>query len=417
MIKNGVMNANHVLYVSSSLPTPGMGSSVIVYRHLKQLLNWRVSILAPHQQLKSAYKLPESWEIYSLPKSEAHLPDGWELFIPGKAEQYLKQADAKELFHNQLPDVILNVFGKNSILAYKIARKYNIPLAIILHDRWEIWVGKKVVERALLKLGFSRKILEYASVVWPVSRELGAFYNIRNAEKVKLLYPIPEGVKFPAPEWKDGYKSEQTIVYAGSFRPYMRDYFQRIAAILKKLNIRLVIICKEKAGLSGDFKKFDNVTFKDPFPLNQDLLKYLSETASALLIPGCFESNGKKSEELDFSFPSKLVEFASLGLPLLIHAPANASVGKWAANIGWTGFTNSTDHAALTSFFQMLMNKENWMKMATESEKITRGLFNAKLIQQQFSKELAVCCLSGEKFSEKYVYSETREKPACDHAP
>lgn len=413
MIENGLVNANHVLYVSSSLPTPGMGSSVVVYRHLKQLSDWRVSILAPQQQLKSAYKLPEAWEIYSLPNSKAHLQNGWKICMPGKAEQYLKQANFQRAFNNQLPDVILNVFGKNSVLAYKIARRYNIPLAIILHDRWEIWVGNNVAERALLKLGMSRKILEYASVVWPVSRELGAFYNIRNTGKVKLLYPIPEGLNFPAPKWKD----EQTIVYAGSFRPYMRGYFQRIAAILKQLHIKLVIICKEKARLSGDFNKFDNVTFKDPFPLNQDLLEYLSQTASALLIPGCFESNGKKSRELDFSFPSKLVEFAGLGLPLLIHAPANASVGKWAANIGWSGFTNSTDSDTLASFFQMLLNKENWMKMATESQKIARGLFNAELIQQQFSNELASCCISKKKLSKKYAIPKIGEKSACGHAP
>lgn len=415
MIKNGILNGKHVLYVSSSLPTPGMGSSVIVYRHLKNLLDWRVSILAPQQQLKPAYKLPKTWKIYSLPASNELFPDGWELYLPGKAETYLKRAGLHPVFDRHPPDVILNVFGKNSILAYKIARRYNIPLAIILHDRWEIWVGNKVIEHALFKLGLSRNILKYASIVWPVSRELGEFYTIRKPEKFRLLYPIPEGLNLNRTKWKDRFKRQQTIVYAGSFRPYMRAYFQDIAAILKGLNIQLIIISKDNASLVSAFNKFDNVSFKDPLPLNQDLLKYLSRTASALLIPGSFEPNGKNSRELDFSFPSKLVEFAGLGLPLLIHAPVNASVGKWAANINWTGFTSATDIGALTQFFQMLKNKEKWLKMATESENIAKGLFNAELIQQQFDSELLGCSYSEKIRSEKFASQKTGEKSACSN--
>jgi len=42
----------HILYVSTTLPTPGLGSSVIIYRHLKRLKDWKVGYAPNHKKQK-----------------------------------------------------------------------------------------------------------------------------------------------------------------------------------------------------------------------------------------------------------------------------------------------------------------------------------------------------------------------------
>jgi glycosyltransferase involved in cell wall biosynthesis len=73
---------------------------------------------------------------------------------------------------------------------------------------------------------------------------------------------------------------------------------------------------------------FEKGLWKDFAPRNE-LDDWLAE-ADAFLIPMVFEAGMRR--RMQTSFPSKLVEFAQFGKPLIIWGPSDCSAVDWAGN-------------------------------------------------------------------------------------
>jgi hypothetical protein len=62
------------------------------------------------------------------------------------------------------------------------------------------------------------------------------------------------------------------------------------------------------------------------------LIKLLRDEVDALYVPLSFEAQGSTVALL--SFPSKLADYTSIGLPLLVHGPDNCSAVRWVRENG-----------------------------------------------------------------------------------
>lgn len=383
------MQHQHILFASNSPPKQGAGSLIIVDRHLRRLSskNYKISIVAPEQSIVNE-KFPDSWQTIAMPMRRRWWPP-YRPEIPGLLELRFRcwQLECERVLMKERPSAILTVLkGVYSLFAAHLSKTWQIPLSVIVHDQEELWASSDAEYRWIKQ--HSITILNQAARVWPVSPEIGDAYQVKEPSKLSVLFPIPEG-NYQCVEWKDSFKSSPVIAYAGSFYPGQTSFFSSIASALKKINgTLLLIIPNDKFDLLNLPDTCSNVKYQEPFPQNIDVINFLAENASCILVP--YPLDLTKHPWAATCFPSKLVEFSHLGLPLLTVAPPNTAFSNWAKRHNWLSHLSDMNEEELLKLLNQLTEKETWMKMAQQSRYVAAGEFNHNVIQSQFESELAI---------------------------
>ena len=368
-------NKKHILFVSTMPPARGCGPPVISYRHLSRLKDWKITILVDSRAMRRVPDLPESWRTIVIPRFCFTL-----LFSKDRFAKWLsRRLDGR-------PSVILNGFGTNSILAYHLSKTWNVPLSVMLHDPWEIWV-KAWSERHCMRTGGADMILNHTSRVWSNARELADIYNIRNKEKIKILHPIPEENNADFVKWKDSFGTNPVVAFAGSFRLHEVRIFRALARSLRKINGTLLLITTNNNVVKVLLGNLPNVRFRKPSD-NASVIRYIKERASSVLVPLCFDL--EKHQWRKVGFPAKLTEFTHLGLPVIIMTPEGTPLSNWAKEHKWSGYLNTLDSKRILELLKEIRNKESWIKMAEQSKRAALNEFNPDTIQAQFESELIV---------------------------
>lgn len=381
----------HILLVSFVPPMQGTGTPIILERHLRQLerKNWKVSIVVPEQRMWNVDRLPNSWQIIPLiarrwwwPPFRPQIPGAVELRLP------LWQLECEKLLGRERPSAILTLLWDiYPLLAMHLSKRWKIPLSVIIHDQEELWAKSETEYRSIRQRSVS--ILDQAARVWPVSRELGEVYKLKETQKIKVLSPIPEEIPWSFVEWKNTFKTHPVIAYAGSIHPFQLPNFQSLAAALQKVNGTLLLITpSNNPVLSKLLDVYQNVKHHEPFVQNRDVIKFLSDNASCILVSYSFALTQQPWAAT--SFPSKLIEFSHLGLPVLILAPSSTATGNWAIQHQWLGYVSQLNEADILKIIEKLIIQETWLEMARQTRNVTLGEFNPKLIQSQFESELVV---------------------------
>lgn len=347
----------HLLYISATLPTPGFGSSVIIYRHLKRLAGWRVSIIVDDDSAASRYDLPKDWQIIKTPQKRWWWPPVKRI-IPGSLDLRLRllSDDCMRILKNDKPDAILALLGKNSLLAAHISKKLRTPLSVIVHDRWQVWSKFGGADRFMTE-DLALSVLDHASRVWPVSDEMAGHYRIKDSRKARVLYPIPEGSGGNFAVWKKGFAEHPVVAFAGSYHSPQATTLRAIAGGLQKSGGELVIVTKSRPLIEKEVGEYFNIRYAEPFPRNEELVAFLRNTASGILISGSIDT---RASGWQLSFASRLVEFVHTGLPIIIAGMPGTALANWAEKHQWRGYVSADDHAGLEKLLEQTKILEAW---------------------------------------------------------
>jgi hypothetical protein len=139
----------------------------------------------------------------------------------------------------------------------------------------------------------------------------------------------------------------------------------------------------------GSLRRFENISFENPFPKNRDLLDHFKSSASCLFVPNNLDL-AKEGSGLELSFPSKLMDFVQTGLPVLITGCGSLPVSKWAVERKWTAFLDEFTKEKVTEFLNRLICQDAWSEMARQSREAALNEFDPDRIHRQFESELAV---------------------------
>ena len=384
MIKKSPMLKKHILYIGTTLPTPGFGSSVIIHRHLKRLVGWKISIITFLEEKVKKINLPKDWQIITISEKKRWWPPlKYGISILTYFRIVLLAQSCKLFFRNNKPNVILNQFGKNSLLAYYLSKKWKVPLSLILHDRYEVWTKKDIDKHVTKRMAMD--ILNHASQVWTVTKELGEFYKLKNPNKISVLPPIPEGSKYGVVEWRNDFAKTPVIAFAGSFHSHQLVHFKNIADALLNYRGEIIIVSKKNEIIKQSLGNISNIKYYKPFEKNEEIINFLKKKASCVLVPDSIDPRAAGSA---LSFPSRLVEFSHLGLPILVISPRRTALANWANDHSWIGYLESSAEPGLSEKIRMLLNKDEWEKMAKQSRDVALNEFNPERIQKQFEAEL-----------------------------
>ncbi|MCF4967956.1 hypothetical protein [Nostoc sp. CMAA1605] len=379
----------HILLVSFLPPMEGTGSPIILKRHLSQLelQGWKISIVVPESSLKSANKFSNSWQIIPLTGRKWWWPPV-KRAIPGLVKMRLPlwRWECEQYLGKERPSVILAFLCDiYPLLALHLSQSWNVPLSVIIHDQEELWA--KSEKEAYLIRQRSIAVLRKAARIWPVSPELAQVYNLDCTKKISALYPIPEKNSCNFVEWKINFQSHPVVAHAGRLHPFQFPNFLILAQSLQKINGTLLIIApSNNPTLAKLLDICPNVKYHEPFEQNKDVINFLSGKASCILVSYSFSLIEQPWAAT--SFPSKLIEFSKLGLPILIMSPCSTAISNWAKKNQWLAHITRLDEADIFNTIIKLTKRETWMKMSEQTQKFALHEFCPERIHSQFVSEL-----------------------------
>jgi hypothetical protein len=379
----------HILFISRKPPQQGTGSHIIIERHLRRLeySNWEISIATPENSLTNI-KLPDTWNIISLPKRRWWWPplrDKIPLSLAMRLHCWKWECKNK-LKGKKVTAILADYWDNYSLLAAFLSKQWQIPLSLIIHDQPELWANSEQQKIEIAKR--TKFVVNQAQRIWCVSPELADAYQLSSNPKMSVLFPIPNGNFSNLFSQKKSLNEEFVIAHAGSLHPFQFDNLKTLAICLGKINgVLLLITQRDNPVVIKLIQKFDNVRQCEPWENNTQAMSFLAKNADCILVSYSFESHQQLWAKT--SFPSKLVEFSHLNIPILILAPPNTAISNWAINNNWLSYVSSLKEAKLIDILNKIKHKKTWCKMAEQSKQMALNKFQPDIIQAQFQSEIA----------------------------
>jgi len=135
-------------------------------------------------------------------------------------------------------------------------------------------------------------------------------------------------------------------------------------------------------------KNYKNVIHTE-FVAYDDLPEIFSES-DFLLLP--YDFTPASIKYIQFSMPTKAPEFMITGTPIIIFAPENTAVVKYAKKYNWAKvITKNNIHAVTTAIKELINNKEIRQQYAKNAIKIAEENHNSIDVTRQF--QTVICSL------------------------
>lgn len=278
--------------------------------------------------------LKRSW-IHRLKKTRFHKLAQWAEIIVTLNVPYR----IKNLITAFKPDAIVTVAHNLSwILSFKISKKYQLPLHIILHDNILLSEYKGQYKRYLNSL--FAEVFKHAYSKFCISPYMQEYYESLYGVETQLLFPFKgkNDQQFQI-EVKD--KPSLVFAYAGSL--YTGDYLpmlNSLAKLMEQKGHKLQIYCSLQEHF---FKNYAYLTMPHvslcKFDDREEVNKQIYETADVTILLSSFEA--LESSKLNFS--SKIVDYCLVAKPVLIVAAIESGISRWAKKNGYRGLINDLD--------------------------------------------------------------------------
>ena len=372
-----------LLYVGDIIPRSGGGGEIVVQRHLARLADegWAVTAVMPYgnagpeRNPAIVYgRLPlRRW--WWLPFRPAHR------WLTNLRMSQLRGELARQHIDRANADVIVTVcWGATSLMAASLAKARRRPLVAIVHD-W--WGESGSADNARLMA----QVCQSAHVILVVSEEMKSALAEFGANKLAVLYPVPEERFLPFVEWREEFAQAPVVTHVGALHSYHVDYLCALAACLASVGGKLSLICPAGNPVLAELRaRIANFEHHDFFPTNIAAIRHVAAQSAALTVMYPLGTTPRGLPPT--GFPSRFVEFAQLGLPVLLAAPAGNPIRTWAGRNGWTAQLDPSDREAMTRLVHELVQRAGWERLAAETRAAAEGEFNPSRLHRQFSTTL-----------------------------
>lgn len=314
------MPKTHVIVISSVRPAPTSAGQLILFRHLVSQPGMTFEVhgseparLTVRSALRRAVgrlgktrwrKLAEDFfALWAGRWLDEHLPQGKD-FPAGT--------------------VVLTVaHGDGCQAAMRFARRHCLPLVTVFHDWWPDCAAVHEWCRRPLERQF-RQLYHTSATALCVCE--GMRSHLGGHPRAMVLPPIGAGDE-PTPDKREAPPSKPfTVLYSGN----LRDYGPMLGAALlgSAADERVFIQARGSNPQWPDellSRMRDSGQWLD-FAPRAELEQWLA-TADAFLVPMSFDPAMRR--RMECCFPSKLVDFARFGKPLVIWGPDYCSATRW----------------------------------------------------------------------------------------
>ena len=370
-------------------PKEGAGSAIIVYRHLLRFAEdgWKVRVVADWGQSEDVCR-KNDWPMMKL----SHRKPWWPPFRPDAnwsraIRVWLWAGEVRAWLGDEQPTAAvtyLSAFSDTlSLAAVGFARRYSVPLATVVHDDSRCFAeSADAGHRAHRRRQW---ILAHSTRGWFASPGLAKCFHL-DATRAGVLPPIPEG-KSPADDIPISPLGEEgpLLIYAGNYWPPQLATLARLAAAARRAGGHFLAVLKENTDLVA-YLRSHGVEWRGPFERNSEALHYFQAHATALVV-----SYAETTADMPWtrtSFPSKLIEYCHLGVPVVIVAPEETAVVEWVRTNHFPDVFTPDDMAGFSAYVRRLQDPSFRRDRASLARSFACGEFDPAAIHRQLEDSL-----------------------------
>lgn len=371
-----------LLYFSDVFAENSFSGALVMYRLLEAYPADRLLVLETSHQLSVPARRLHGVTYRSLPVGSnrlgfTRLHRWWQLWTTTRMSAW---ADlVPEAIGAFAPEAVLTVaHGHAWVAAAEYARRRNLPLHVVIHDDWPRMVS--------LPAAFSDRVDRQVAAIYPsatsrlcVSPWMEEEYQRRYHADGDVMYPSRSITSPPfdgPPERLAASGQGLTIALAGNIRA--REYFQLLARVGRALapaGGRVLVFGPTTAELArAEGLDEPNVSFEGLLP-PAVLAGRLRADADVLLVQMAFDP--AEESNMRTSFPSKLVDYTHVGVPLLISGPEYATAVQWSRRYpGVAETVTSTSDSEMAAALARLSDPQHRLRLARRSLEIGEQLFS-----------------------------------------
>ncbi len=268
--------------------------------------------------------------------------------------------------------------------ALRFAQKNNLPLVTFFHDWWP--------DIPNVHSPFRRRLAsQFLELYQKSSAALCVCEGMKSAlgenPRATVLFPIPKNAPLlpQITKTKAGSKRFRVYYFGNLF-----EYGPMLAMALKEAGKNEKLLFEVRGANPNWPEDFHDAMRNEgrwkEFARRSELDSWLAE-ADAFLIPMVFDPQFRR--RMETSFPSKLIEFAQFGKPLVIWGPEYCSAVRWASH-GDRGLcvTDPSPCVLVEAIENLAESPPQLRHYAMAAAESARDEFNSDRIHAQFLAEL-----------------------------
>lgn len=327
-----------VLLLSAESPHSDSPGGIVLKRLLQDYPPERLRVVTNHPPPPGADRLGCTY--VSLPLSVDRVNRtrfaGWRPALRALgASRLLATSRIDEACGGFEPEVVVTLMQDSWF--YEFAARYaatrRLPLVLLVHD---LAHGFETVPTWLSRRQLARdaQVFRQARVRLCISEPMAAFFRQEFGVEADVLPPPRSETPISQAPEKAGtlrHPGRLTLGYAGGLHYGYGEQLLQLLPALRAAGARLEVFCPRPAGaVAALADATDVIHFHGHAPRPEDAWRGLLARCDVLLQP-YLNPPGPHARQYRTHFPSKLGDALSLGLPLLLTGPGDASGVRWCA--------------------------------------------------------------------------------------
>jgi hypothetical protein len=349
------------IFICWKLPDWGTQSGPILYRHLLRLTeSYEVVCISFSGSVPPNYP----FQVLRVPARSRFWPPHRE-GVPGSRslrDIVIRRYIERHLKIHRRDRICVCLHTREHVAARMLSKKHCVPLYCLVHDIWPEKFHREIA-----------KTLSHTNYVFAVSAPLLEQCQKFGARAGEVLLPIGE-----------------ELIQGAELRSLSEVFVVGVSGSLDRTHIETAIRIADKVLVVGPDdvwrKKDSRVEFVPRITPNLDALKFLVKHCDALLIYTSFEAGSAYNR---FSFPSKLIDFSQTGLPLILCAPEDSNLGRWAKQNNWALWLKNPDDGEPLGLLKMRLREyQFWTSESSKVRELALTQFNPIIMHQQLESKL-----------------------------
>lgn len=377
------MNYPKILIISSQIPQTIHAGSLQLYRVLENYPKENLRSIGPIEA--KAEQLSQSYDPTLLPirlttTRFAQLANTLNTFriLPDLSVRRIEK-----LLGDFEPDLIITLIEilPYAFAALRYAKAMGLPLMTITMDKPGdfTYIYPRFKNAQLQRM---QEIYQYAAVSLGVSKEMAEYIRATfNTHSDVLYFCPPEGLTARHPQKAAALRNGTTLTigYAGSLSLGYGQQLTSMVETFEKAGIKINIYSIHQPSFSSPA-----ITYRGSFT-QYEVWERIKEECDAVILPYYFHYGTKDTSVYSTHFPTKLSEYLTLGMPVIIIGPEWATGVKWAkAHPDDVLSSAKEDHDELIEIFNKLKTDAALRLKYSLNPVKAKEEFSPPIIKKQF---------------------------------
>ncbi len=275
-------------------------------------------------------------------------------------------------------------------IAFK--KRFNIPMVFHMMDDWPTMVGIKGFCRTYWENKINnefRQLFSLTEVALSISDYMAEAYKVRYGKEF-LTFHNSINIDFWRKKQRKKYQLSDSprILYAGRVGLGIDESLKNIAMAIKHINdelgsdVKFSLQVKERPDWAADFSCVVHNHF-----VEYEELPHVFAAADLLILP--YDFSIESISFIKYSMPTKAPEYMASGTPIIIFAPEDTAIVKYAKRFNWAKVVQENSIDELVSVLKELLNDELERKeIAQNAVRIAEKNHDSESVAAQFDEVL-----------------------------